>query len=269
MIDFDQEQMKNALLGKRNLAVPELELPVLLVIFAAIGVGSLVKGMTGFGLPLIAVPFMAPFIGLDHALAVMVLPSLLSNVWIMTAQRAHNPGWARFIPLMAASLLTIGLGTWVLVRVPERFLLMFMAFWLLAYLVWHFFRRGKDLSLKSQKVLGPIIGVMAGFTQGTTGITTPFVVTYLHALKLKPQAYVYANAIVYQVFWIVHGAFLWWFGLFDLGRLWEGVLALIPMAIFLPIGIHFTGRLKHSLFDRIIIVLMVVLSAWLFYSAVR
>jgi uncharacterized protein len=247
--------------------MPDLPADVLILIFLAFGVGSFVKGVTGFGMPLITTPVIAPYIGLDHALAVMVVPAIASNLWIMLAQRGHSLGAKTVAPVMVASLPTIGLGVWVLTLTPQRYLLAFMGCWLLAYLVWHFWRGGKGISLKSQKVLGPAVGFLAGFTQGTTGMTTPFVVTYLRALRLPPRSYAYANVVIYQVFWVAHGAFLYAFGLFDSTRLFEGVLAVIPMAIFLPLGIHFNGRVDAKLFDRIIVALMVILSARLFWVA--
>lgn len=247
--------------------MPDLSSDVLIIIFLAFGVGSFVKGLTGFGMPLITTPVIAPYIGLDHALAVMVVPAIASNLWIMWAQRGHSPGAKTVAPVMLASLPTIGLGVWVLTLTPQRYLLAFMGCWLLAYLAWHFWRRGQGISVKSQRYLGPAVGFLAGFTQGTTGMTTPFVVTYLHALKLGPRAYAYANVVIYQVFWVVHGAFLYAFGLFDAERLWQGVLAIVPMAIFLPLGIHFNGRVDTKLFDRIIVALMVVLAARLFWVA--
>ena len=247
--------------------MPELSTDVLLIVFLAIAVGAFVKGLTGFGMPLITTPVIAPYLGLGHALALMVVPAIASNLWIMWVQRGQGPAAKTVAPVMLASLPTIGLGVWVLTLVPNRYLFAFMGFWLLAYLAWHFWREGRGLSIKSQTLLGPAVGLMAGFTQGTTGMTTPFVVTYLHAMKLTPRAYAYANVVIYQVFWVVHGAFLYAFGLFDAERLWQGVLAVIPMAIFLPLGIHFNGRVDAKLFDRIIVALMVLLSARLFWVA--
>ena len=63
----------------------------LAVVIAALLVGTLGKAITGFGLPLFAVPAMAAFIDVQTAVVVMVLPSTLSNVWLMDlpARGAH------------------------------------------------------------------------------------------------------------------------------------------------------------------------------------
>jgi len=245
----------------------ELSPDALLVIFLAIGIGSFIKGLTGFGMPLLAIPFIAPYLGLDHALAVIVVPAFASNLWIIWAQRGHKEGLRKVAPVIIASVFTIGIGVWILTEVPQRYLLAFMGFWLLAYLAWHYWRKGREISLGGQKMLAPAVGLMAGLTQGMTGMTTPFIVTYLHALKLPPRSYVFANVVIYQAFWVIHGAFLYAFGLFDSQRLAEGFLALIPMAIFLPLGIRLTGRVDPKLFEKILLALMALLAARLLWVA--
>ena len=39
------------------------------------------------GLPLVAVPFMAGFLGAEHAIVVMQIPGLVSNVWLVWRHR--------------------------------------------------------------------------------------------------------------------------------------------------------------------------------------
>jgi uncharacterized membrane protein YfcA len=51
----------------------------LLVILFALSLGSFVKGVTGTGLPQIAIPVMASLLGVEHAVVVMAIPGVLSN----------------------------------------------------------------------------------------------------------------------------------------------------------------------------------------------
>ena len=49
------------------------------IIGLGLALGAFVKGLTGMGLPLVAVPFMASFLGAEHAIVVMQIPGLVSN----------------------------------------------------------------------------------------------------------------------------------------------------------------------------------------------
>ena len=62
----------------------------LVVIVTAIALGSLIKGVTGSGLPQIAIPVMAIFIGVEHSVVVMAIPGMVSNAWLIWRFRAPS-----------------------------------------------------------------------------------------------------------------------------------------------------------------------------------
>ena len=45
-----------------------MSLESFVVVFVAIGLGAFSKGATGIGLPLIAIPIIAGFLGVEHAI---------------------------------------------------------------------------------------------------------------------------------------------------------------------------------------------------------
>jgi len=49
----------------------------------ALAAGSLVKGVSGLGLPLTAIPVMAGYMDVDRAVAIIVLPGVLLNFWLL------------------------------------------------------------------------------------------------------------------------------------------------------------------------------------------
>ena len=74
----------------------------------ALGAGALVKGATGIGLPVVAVPALAAFFGVPHTIAIMLLPILSTNAWQAWLHRDQ----AKVIPFMpimiAAVVISIG-----------------------------------------------------------------------------------------------------------------------------------------------------------------
>ena len=58
-----------------------------LIVAVAVTAGAAVKGMTGLGLPLIAVPVITIFVGIEEAVLVMAFPTALSNAALVYEHR--------------------------------------------------------------------------------------------------------------------------------------------------------------------------------------
>ena len=62
-----------------------------LFILATIAVGAMMKGITGLGLPIFAIPALAMFVPVETAVVVMALPTLIGNIWLVVVHREHFP----------------------------------------------------------------------------------------------------------------------------------------------------------------------------------
>ena len=92
-----------------------------LFVMAVVGVAYLVKGITGLGGPSLAVPVLAGFLGVEFTVAVIAIPTAVSNVWLVWENRAEAPGIRRFmIPLLVAGFVGTIVGVWVLVGAGYR-----------------------------------------------------------------------------------------------------------------------------------------------------
>jgi hypothetical protein len=60
-------------------------------VVVAVALGAFVKGTTGAGLPLIAIPVLATFVGPEEAVVVMTIPTF-SNLMMIRALEASNIG---------------------------------------------------------------------------------------------------------------------------------------------------------------------------------
>ena len=94
----------------------ELAWDAWLVIVLALVAGGLTKGLTGLGLPGIAVPIMAIFLGVETAVMVMVLPTLATNLWLDASAplvvRIGTASLAAGFSLMLMSLVRERIRTW-------------------------------------------------------------------------------------------------------------------------------------------------------------
>ena len=113
-----------------------MSLDALLVMAVALGAGGLVKGATGMGLPIVAIPILASFLGVPTAVALLCLPIVVTNTWQVWRFRADFYT-ADFLPmLILGGVVGIGLGTRLITSVPERGLSLALAVMVLAYVGW-------------------------------------------------------------------------------------------------------------------------------------
>ena len=101
-----------------------MEFEHLILIVVALGAGAIAKGATGMGLPLIAMPVMASAFGLQHAISIMTLPLLVTNIWQVWRLRgeAASPSLRFLVPMIIGGIAGVVAGTWALVEIDERIL---------------------------------------------------------------------------------------------------------------------------------------------------
>ncbi len=86
----------------------------LILIVVALGAGAIAKGATGMGLPLIAMPVMASAFGLQHAISIMTIPLLVTNIWQVWRLRgqAASPDLRFLAPMIIGGVAGVIAGTW-------------------------------------------------------------------------------------------------------------------------------------------------------------
>jgi uncharacterized protein len=244
-----------------------LDLGALVVIVTAMAVGAFIKGATGQGLPQIAIPVMASFLGVEHAVVVMAIPSIVSNGWLMWAYRGYLNRTRDLPPMLLAGIFGAVAGTAILTALDDRVLSLALASVIGLYVIVFFARPDFSLRPSLTRFSSPPVGLAAGLLQGSTGISGPLVSTYLHAFRLDKETYVLSVTTVFMVFAVVQAVALAILGLYNENRLIESVVALVPIMSMLGLGTRLTQRLSRRTFDLIILALIVASGIKLVYDA--
>lgn len=241
----------------------ELDFARWLILGLALGAGAVVKGATGMGLPLVALPVLATFFGLQHAVGLMTVPLILTNLWQVWRFRgtAGDPRM-RFLPLfLLAGAAGIVLGTWALTSLSERILLMTLGLLLIAYVALKLVRPLLQVGPVAARRLGPVAGAGAGLLQGATGISAPIGVTFIHAMGFERDAHLFAVSAMFLLFSLVQLPSLALAGVLQPFWILEGFVALVPILLFMPLGQALAGRLSRQAFDRMILIFLGVVGA--------
>ena len=219
-------------------------------IAAVFVLAGMVKGVVGLGLPTIAMGLLALFMPSAQAAALLIVPSLVTNVWQIRPWLASVPLWRALGPMQAGVVVgTLGMaagmgapaGTWPRIGLGVA---------LLAYAAWGLSGAKFTISAGHRVWAGPAIGVLTGMTTAATGVFVIPAVPYLQALDLKRDALIQALGISFTVSTIALAIGLNMNGEYAVADAGASLLMLLPALIGMAIGQGIRGRLSQTLFKR-------------------
>jgi len=246
------------------MAIDPLQI-VLVVICLALG--GILKGATGAGAPILAVPALAALFNVKLAVVIMMVPNLLPNLlqsWRFREDRlATNFVWI----FALAGAVGAGVGTAMLAYLPHETLSLIVAGGVLCYVVLRLSKPGWKLPMDTANRFAAPAGFAAGILQGSSGISAPISISYLNAMRMKRETYIFTISVFFTAMTLVQIPSLAWFGLMTAPLLGLSLGAVVPILAFMPVGAALARRLSPAAFDRAILLLLVALAIKLVYEA--
>ncbi|MEM0907302.1 MAG: sulfite exporter TauE/SafE family protein [Pseudomonadota bacterium] len=236
---------------------------------AALGlaIGGVLKGATGAGAPIVAVPVLAMLYGVPVAVAVFTIPSLLANIWQLWRYKI-GPSWRGFVFAFAgAAALGAVLGSVLLVTLPPSVLLVSVSILVLIYIGFRLMRPSWVLGLGIARPLAAPIGFMSGVLQGSVGVSAPLSLTFLNAMKLERPVFVATASTLFAAMAFAQIPTLVGLGVMTLERTLLSLLACVPLFCAMPLGEYLARHFSREAFDRAILVLLALVALRLLMDA--
>jgi uncharacterized membrane protein YfcA len=230
------------------------------------GLGGVVKGALGVGLPLVAVPLLSLIIPAPQAIGLLVVPVLVSNM--LQARQGGRLAFAirRFGPLMAGQLVATLLAVHWSQQLSVKGLNIAIALTVISAVVIMVLQPSGEIPVRHQRWVGPVVGAVAGAMGGLSSLTGPLLITYLMALRLGREEFVGSISIIYLFGAVpMYAAMLWWdrFGWAEVG--WS-CLGLLPVYVGMKLGGRLRGRMSEELFRRALLGFLTLLSVMLIFN---
>lgn len=158
---------------------------ILLALLGLLSAG-IVKGITGIGYATCAMPLLALAVGLEKAMALVVVPALISNAAVLTSVRTIVPTARRFNLLYLAILPGIAAGVALLSVCDKQLAAQGLGLMTLAYVGLAIGKPALSLQEQSERTLSAPVGFLNGVLTGLTGSQILPLVPYILALRLEP-----------------------------------------------------------------------------------
>ena len=230
-------------------------------------VASLIKGITGFGFALVALPLLTFWYSPKELIPVLILANLVSSVIIVLQKKERKLINHQFKSLIYSGALFTILGVIVLKFISEDFVILIMSIFFIILSVLALI--GVNYTLKLSDLSYKIAGAFCGFLTGCISVSGPPLALFLNSAHVDNQEF----REIFSWFSIVTSVIALG-GYYILGMLTFKMLKLTLLILpILFLGSYFGKRLNHlmpsKLFQKVSILMTLVASVFLLVGLKR
>ncbi len=233
---------------------------VIAVITFAMVIGGTVKGITGIGLPIVAMAFILNFVDPKVTLAILVLPILITNLWQAARSGNFMQPLKRFWPMIVAFLFFLFVGAQLAVALDTNVLFGVLGVCVTAFSATSLFRpRAHPLTPATQKWAGPLAGTLGGVLGGLSTIWGPPMMMYLVMLKLDKDTWVRSVGLIWFAGAIPLTIAYWHNGLLNADTAPLSAYACVPGMVGIRIGELVRDRIPQETFRKVLLAALFII----------
>jgi uncharacterized membrane protein YfcA len=243
---------------------------ILLPITAALAflLAGFVKGITGLGLPTVAIGLLSLVMAPAEAAALLVVPTLVTNLW----QLAAGPSFAALSRRLSTMMLAICFGTWMgaglLVGDTAGRATGALGAALVLYAIVGLAKLRFHISVGAERWLSPLVGAATGLVSAATGVFSIPAVPYLQALGLETEDLVQALGLSFTISTLALALDLARHGVLHISTASASALALMPALGGMLVGQRLRARIRPDVFRFYFFLALLVLGGDLALRAV-
>lgn len=236
---------------------------MLSAIAAVFLLAGFVKGVIGLGLPTVAMGLLATRMPPAHALAIVILPAIITNIWQTFVGPYLGDILRRLWPLMIGTCLGIWSGSGLMTGPYARFATIILGALLVIYAVIGLSKVRFRVAQPHEKWVGGIVGVLTGVVSAATGVQVIPSMPFMQAIGMEKDELVQALGVFFTTATLALTFNLNDAGLLTVSVIVPAVLALIAAFLGMFIGQAVRSRMDANSFRRWFLVAMLLLGVYL------
>lgn len=245
---------------------PPLVIAFIGLVFCLAG---LVKGVIGLGLPTVAIGLLGLVMLPARAAALLIVPSLITNVWQLAGGPALRPLAVRLWPLLVATSAGTLAATWLLHGSAGPRATGWLGLALVTYGLVGLVGIAPTVAPGAERWVGGIVGGLTGIVAAGTGVFVVPAVPFLGSLGLARDDLIQALGLFFTVSTVALGVALFGTGTLDGPAALASAGATAPALAGMAVGGWLRGRVSPPTFRRIFFVGILVLGAYMTPAAFR
>src|SRR6202790_4390377 len=242
--------------------------PLLLLIAAAFLLAGFVKGVIGLGLPTVSMGLLAVTMQPSHALAIVIVPAVVTNIWQTFVGRYLRDIIRRLWPLMLGTVVGIWLNAGMLTGPYAGYGAVVLGVRLVIYAIMGLSKLSVRVAPRDEKWIGGIVGIMTGLVSATTGVQVIPSMPFMQAIGMEKDELFQALGVFFTVATLALAFNLTSAGLLNASTTLPGAIAMAASFAGMFIGQAVRSRMQAEAFRRWFLIAMILLGIYLAGSAV-
>ncbi len=226
-----------------------------------------VKGIVGFGLPLVSITLLTPFYGLVDAIAIMLLPAVVTNFWQAVTGGRFIGLWKRLWPLYVSGVVSTVLAASVLVQIEPFWPTVLLGSVILTYSLVGLAAWQPPKPGTRETWLSPVTGVVTGLITGLTGVLVFPMAVYFQSLDLDRRVLFQAMGIYLLLANVALASAFGWQGAFPDGVTRLAVVGIVAGLAGMALGRRILVLLSAEQFKRVFFLALGAVGAFIFLRA--
>jgi len=239
----------------------------MILILATFLLAGMVKGVIGLGLPTISLAILTVALDLPSAMALLLVPSFVTNLWQAAVGGNSRLILARTWPFLLMATVTIWFGAQALLHVQLSMLSALLGALLTAYAVASLSGLRFTISRSRANWAGPLLGMVNGVLTGMTGSFVVPGVMYLQALGFTRDALIQAMGMLFTLSTLALALALQSNDLLTVEHGTSSTIALLPAILGMLLGQRIRRMISESLFRKIFFVSLLAIGVYIIVTA--
>jgi uncharacterized protein len=240
----------------------------LIIVTGAFLLAGMVKGIVGMGLPTVAMGLLALAMTPVQAAALLVVPSLVTNLWQMLAGPSIRKVVARLAMLLIGTCLGTFAGIGFMTGGSSKAAPIALGVILVLYAALGLSAVRFRVPPRLERSLSPLVGITTGILTGATGVFAVPAVPYINSLGFEKEELIQALGVSFTVSTLALAAALAWQGAFAAGLGLRSVLAVLPALLGMFAGQCVRDRLRPESFRRWFFIGLLLTGLYMVWRAV-
>jgi len=242
--------------------------PFLLFIATALLLAGFIKGVVGLGLPTVAIGLLAVTMQPSRAIAIVIVPAIVTNIWQTFAGPYLRDIIRRLWPLMAGTVIGIWLNAGMLSGPYAHYGPIVLGVLLVIYAIVGLSKFSFSVARSNEKWIGGIVGLLTGAVSAATGVQVIPSMPFIQAIGMEKDEFVQALGVFFTVATVALAFTLTRAGLLSASTALPGAVAMASAFAGMFIGQAVRSRMQPEAFRRWFLIAMIFLGLYLVGSAV-
>lgn len=237
--------------------------PLLIIIAAVFLLAGFVKGTIGMGLPTVAMGLLATRMAPAHALAIVIVPAIVTNIWQTFVGPYLRDILRRLWPLLIGTVLGVWSGAGLLTGPYARYGTIVLGVLLVIYAIVGLSKVRFSVRRQNESWIGGIVGLITGVISAATGVQVIPSMPFMQAIGMEKDELIQALGVFFTTATVAQAYNLTGTGLLNTSTLIPGAIGMIAAFAGMYIGQLVRSRMDADTFRRWFLIAMLLLGIYL------